>query len=211
MEKYLRFGEIPVNEKSINFLKLNFSQKENFAWELENIGFEEAIKSIPENAFESGVSVFEMGRDGMPALHAMKEAVSLSCRIGDGLKIYQVSGDEVGRGNDGEPLIKNVKIEKSRRISAEKLEKHILSFLASNFCVSTPPKEEPDPEDYKIHRFSWCFQINIETRVTKRYLGFEEEGFIKCPEYTLFTFRGWEFAFPRPGFILDLATKKAGN
>ena len=30
MKKYLRFGEIPKNERSINFLKMNFSQKEDF-------------------------------------------------------------------------------------------------------------------------------------------------------------------------------------
>lgn len=207
MAKYLRFGEIPKNEKSINFKKITFSQSEDFTWALKNVGYDGALKDIPEKALENGVSVFVMGADGLPVLHTMKEAVSLSCRIGDGLKIYQVSGEEVGAGNDGEPLIKNVKIEKQRRISVEKLAQCVIAFLAAHFSVAIPPAEplECSEKTYRISNFSQRYQINPKTGEKKPLFWSDpDDGFVKMPEYTLYCFCGWKFYFPVPGFDCDM-------
>lgn len=206
MKKYLRFGEIPIGERSINFLKLRIQENKDFTWTKENSGYGEAVSQIPKKAFEPGVSVFEMGADGLPVLHNMREARSLSARIG--CKIYQVSGDEIGHGNDGEPLIKNIKIEKTRRITAEKLEKHIFTFLASNFCVANPTKEVTEPGDYEINYFWQEWQVNFETKKKEKHCGFVEDGFVRSPGYYLFCFREWEFAFPRPGFDAEPLCEK---
>ena len=209
MKKYLRFGEIPSGERSINFLKLRIQENKDFAWTKGNSGYGEAVSQVPEKAFEPGVSVFEMGVDGLPVLHNMREARSLAGRIG--CKIYQVSGDEVGRGNDGEPLIKNIKVDKTRRITVENLEKHIITFLASNFCIVNQTEEKPQSGDYDIYCFWQQYQVNFDTKGKRKYCGFKEDGFVKSPGYYLFCFREWEFAFPRPGFDAEPLCKKEKN
>lgn len=102
---YLRFGQIPKDEKS---------RKGNG---LLGDGF----KSI---GFENGVSVWNAVRlnDGY---HLVAPLKANSSTVGDfnkyafpenclGLdkeqKIFVVTGEEVGRGSDNEPLLKNIKI-----------------------------------------------------------------------------------------------------
>ena len=199
MKKYLRFGEIPKNERSINFLKMNFSQKDDFTWYKETHGIDEAMQHVPEKALENGVSVFEMGKDGMPILHNMRECNSLACRIG--YKIYQVTGDEVGHGNDGEPLIRSVVVEKSRRIKDSALIRHILSFMAQKFMLVIPPKENYEPsEEYKIYHNFKEFQVNFDTNEVKERVFSPDDGFTPILGHTYFGFCGWEFHFPVAGF-----------
>ena len=200
MKKYLRFGEIPKNEKSVNFLKLSVAEREDFSWTLENCGIDAAIKNVSACAFENGVSVFEMGADGLPVIHGMKEAYSLAGRIGE--KIYQLSGDEIGRGNDGEPIIKNIKIEKTRRIATEKLEKHILEFLATHFLLTIPTENAGKKSDnYDIRKYGCENQINFSTGEVKFVGGSSANpGFVKMPYHEYYYFRGFQFYFPVPGF-----------
>lgn len=207
MKKYLRFGEIPENEQSTNFIKMTFDENEKFTWALQTLGADTAFsKYVPENAKEPGVSVFEMGKDGMPVLHNMRQALSLASRIGN--KIYELSGDQAGRGNDGEPLIKNICVIKSRRIATEKLANHIISFLVKNFMDVIPPKEEKEG-DYEIYKFYKEYQININTGEKKECIcGIIEEGFTKIPGHTYFCFCGWEFHFPIAGFDTSIGASK---
>lgn len=196
-KKYLRFGEISQNERSINFLKLSFSENESFTYNLENYGIDKAIQYVPKTALELGVSVFEMGENGLPVLHNMREVFSLAGRIGR--KVFEVSGDEVGRGNDGEPLIVNINILKTRRIKEEKLVNHIISFLCSNFMHVIPPVTEYEG-DYMIYEHYLRNQINIKTKEIKSILIGVDNGFVKIPGHEYFTFAGWEFHFPMNGF-----------
>lgn len=55
---FLRFGEIPKNEKSINFLKMTNDQNDNFTYALDVYGYNEALECVPECAYEKGVSCF---------------------------------------------------------------------------------------------------------------------------------------------------------
>lgn len=202
MGKYLRFGEIPKNEKSINFLKLTLQERKDFSWMLENCGIERTLKEIPQSAFEEGVSVFEKGKDGLPVIHNMKVACSLAGRIG--YKIYEVSGDEVGRGNDGEPLIRNVIVEKKRKIRNEELAEHVFKFLATNFMIAIPPSSEIDISDYDISYFGYEKQVNFKTGEIKDTGGFEPDpGFIKAPYHSYVKFRGWEFHIPANGMEIE--------
>lgn len=202
MKKYLRFGEIPKNERSINFLKMNFSQKDDFSWYKEMFGMNEAMKHVPEKALENGVSVFEMGKDGLPVLHNMRECNSLACRIG--YKIYEVTGDEVGEGNDGEPLIKNIVVSKSRRIKNEVLIRHILTFLAGHFMLVVPPASDYKHEgEYRIFKSYNDFQVNLSTGEVKKRISSTNPGFVAVPGHLHFGFCGWEFHFPIDGFDSD--------
>ena len=105
MNIYIRFGQIPENEKS---------KKGNGI-----LG--DGFKSI---GYEDGVSVWNAVylNDGY---HLVAPLKSNSSTVGDfekcafpqnclGLdkntKIYVVTGNEVGRGSDNEPLLKNIKI-----------------------------------------------------------------------------------------------------
>lgn len=46
MEKYLRLGEIPTNEKSINWYKVKLDQQRDFSWALEHYGIDDAYNMI---------------------------------------------------------------------------------------------------------------------------------------------------------------------
>lgn len=98
---YIRIGEIPVDERS----KIHLGDK---------------------NEYENGVSVWNAVKleDGY---HLVAPLHGNTCTytdfisdafpeewygklLPDSLKIYVVTGDEIGKGSDNEPLLKNVKI-----------------------------------------------------------------------------------------------------
>ncbi|MBF1146876.1 MAG: hypothetical protein HXL87_01610 [[Eubacterium] sulci] len=103
MIKTIRFGAIPPNGKSINFIKLSLDDNEYFSWCLKAYGINDAYECIPEDCFESGVSAFEFV-DGLPLCNNINLLRSLACRIDE--QAYLLVGDKVGEGRDGEPLIR---------------------------------------------------------------------------------------------------------
>lgn len=98
---YIRIGEIPVDERS----KIHLGDK---------------------NEYENGVSVWnavklEDGYHLVAPLHGNTYTYTdfishafpeewYGKLLPDSLKIYVVTGDEIGKGSDNEPLLKNVKI-----------------------------------------------------------------------------------------------------
>ena len=110
--KAIRFGEIPKNGKSLNYMKLTPDQRSD-VYEMDHANLESEIRYYIENVnswkhvnfdelWEAGVSVFEE-ENGLPIIRNEKQAKSLKNRIGD--TIYMVEGDRVGTGEDGEPLL----------------------------------------------------------------------------------------------------------
>ena len=79
MTRYLRLGKVPQDEKSINY----FSNKK-----------------------EEGVSVFELSSNDTIIFKNLQLISSFAARLE--APIYIVTGDIVGIGNDGEPLLKDV-------------------------------------------------------------------------------------------------------
>ena len=100
MKYYLRFGDIPENEKSGIYRR------------------EELI------GFEDGVSVYDVviSEDGKISVGFPLPATesTLDTFVGfikyHNRQMFLVDGDFVGRGTDGEPLIKNVKILQEIRV-----------------------------------------------------------------------------------------------
>lgn len=90
---YIRFGDIPSDEKS----KIYRNEEE--------IGFEEGVSVYP--AFETNGDII-IGLS-MPitktTLHTQQHLLEYENR-----PCYLVTGDYVGKGSDGEPLIKNIRI-----------------------------------------------------------------------------------------------------
>ena len=204
MKKYLRFGKIPKNEKSVDFLKMSFQQREGFGLALENLGPDVAYSDyVPEEALENGISVFDIAGNGFPALKNLRQANSLALRIG--CAAFVVSGNEAGTGCDGEPLIKDAKIEKERKFTENELKKHILSFLSHNFMLVIPPKKQILENQYKIYEFYEEKQVNLKTGEIKDCLcSMVDPGFQKIPGHTYFVFCGWEFHFPANNFNANL-------
>lgn len=204
MKKYLRFGKIPRNEKSVDFLKMSFQQQEGFGWALENLGPDVAYSEyVPEKALENGVSVFDIDKKGLPILKNLRQANSLALRIG--CASFIVSGNEAGTGCDGEPLITNSKIEKERKFTEEELKEYILSYLSHNFMLVVPPKKQIVENQYKIYEFYEEKQVNLKTGEIKDCLcGMVDLGFRKIPGHTYYVFCGWEFHFPADGFNAGL-------
>lgn len=83
---YLRIGEIPKGERSANY-----------------------VTGRPEN----GVSVYPIGSDGRPFVPNdwdENDVADFHSRLVSSDRMYLVQGDEVGKGQGGEPLLKNVRI-----------------------------------------------------------------------------------------------------
>lgn len=134
MEKrYLRFGEVPEDEKSVNFKKMPFSVNEDFGADVEFLGYKEAIKNVPEKYKENGISVFEI-ENNLPKLQNLKLIYSLVARLD--IPIFEVTGEEVGRGADGEPLLVNIRAVKRCRISKNTLVNLIIKIMCKNFKVA---------------------------------------------------------------------------
>lgn len=109
MKKYLRFGEIPPQEKSIDFIKLSLDDNSDFSFFLSVNAIEDAYNCIPENCYEKGVSVFALDENDNPILDNEKLKDDYELRVKRGDRKLIVTGEQVGTGRSGEPLIVNVK------------------------------------------------------------------------------------------------------
>lgn len=195
--KYLRFGELPESGKSINFLRLSFAESEAFTEKLNTSGYIEAVAGLPAHCFEPGLSVFEMDADGLPVLSNINLARSLSVRIG--APVYEISGEIAGTGADGEPLLKNIKIIKKRRITKDKLINCILCALVSHF--RNAKKTDPESNCFEFHTFTVQKKINIATgEQVGRWTTTTGREWILQPEQKLYSFAGWDFSDPVGGF-----------
>lgn len=203
--KYLRLGEIPKSGKSINFLKMTIRQQEDFTFFCQNGDMDEAFECVPESAYEAGLSVFEMNGKNMPVLSNLQLITSLLSRIDD--VIYEVSGEEIGKGNDGEPLIRNVKVEKKMQISKEKMLDYILSVLSTNFHSVSFNKNDNNNEN-KIGNFFAEYKINKRTgEKVSIWEKTEGDDWVNIPAYTEYTFNGWTFSNPVDGFETNLGIR----
>lgn len=111
--RYLRLGEIPKNERSINWFKVSLDNQADFSWELENgFGYESAIRNIEnyDEVLEDGVSVFEIDENDAPIFRNDNLKNTYEDKMARNCAAYIVEGDMVAYGCDGEPLIRNVRI-----------------------------------------------------------------------------------------------------
>ena len=148
--RFLRFGEIPQNEKSINFLKMTNGQNDNYTYALDVYGYIEALEQVPEYAFENGVSCFNL-KNNTPVLDSIELLRSFCARIKD--KCYIIEAEQVGTGNDGEPLVKNVKTVEEWQTTEEEraqLAHNILCAMFNN--IEKLP--EDDSADYILRSFT---------------------------------------------------------
>ena len=212
-KRYLRYGELSPNGRSINFLNLNISQNKDFAYDLENYGIEKAYENIPEKAFESGISVFEMDEDGLPYLPHLQMIHSLLSRLDH--PVYEVSGIECGRGMDSEPLLKDVKIEKRRRIKTEKIIDKITRIFLKNFKVALFDDKDPtwiNPESRNIVFDGTTEQyINIHTGEVQPgiiLLSDNPNDWLKQPRCKYVNFNQWTFYQPVDEFDTDVRDRR---
>lgn len=196
-ERYLRFGEIPPGGRSVNFIRMSFDQIDSFSYLVGNGEIIEAYEEVPEMAFEVGLSVFEMDEEGMPVLSNLRLINSLLKRMELDDNVYEVFGEEVGRGNDDEPLVLNVRVEKKRLMDKDKLFNAILEQMLLHFsCADYNP--EGDIGDGLLHNFCIRRKINMKTGEKRDFYDPDTKGkeWINIPEIEIFTFRGWTFSHP---------------
>lgn len=135
MTKYLRFGDIPENGKSR-------------IWRGEECVGEEEGVSVYEIKFDKDKHIsiclpFPFHRDTLDTLTALTKYDNRPC--------YIVTGEYVGKGIDGEPLISNVQIEEEfpKIISDEKMEqmgKEISKAAVANIKEQFSKIVEEEPE-----------------------------------------------------------------
>ena len=162
--EYIRFGEIPDNGKSVNYLKMTFSQNQNFTDALDNgLSYLDALKYAVgedniDDYLESGISVFKMDSDGLPKLENLEQIRSLISRLNT--NIYSVNGTQVGNGQDNEPtvsVISSTKLSITKTALVNKIEK----VLAQNY--STVIQGDGDTAtDNKIFTFNYTYRWSPE-------------------------------------------------
>lgn len=111
MQTYIRFCKVPHDERSYNFMR---------------------------NRKEIGVSVFKADANNMPILENVEQAKSLWARLNR--RHYLVTGEVVGIGQDGEPLLQNVKVIRRLRLDRSKLENLITAAFERLFKYKLPIK-----------------------------------------------------------------------
>ena len=166
LNTYIRFGLIPKSGRSINYLKLSGNQRRDLTemMEFSDKEPEEVLKDCIdtfgwkktlEDCLESGLSVFKADENGLPVIETFEQAESLAHRIGN-KKIFRVSGQQIGVGQDGEPLI-SANHSEQITIADESLQNVIHEYLRSNFTV-TETEEADNPNslytftDYKTNK-----------------------------------------------------------
>lgn len=107
--KFIRYGEIPPGERSINFIKMSLDDNADFTHECKYNPVV-AYSFVKEKDLEIGVSCFYADKDELPIIENEKQQKSYEIRIKEKCVAYLVSGNEVGKGIDGEPLIRDIKI-----------------------------------------------------------------------------------------------------
>ena len=112
--KYIRFGAVPKNEKSVNWFKLSLNEQRDVTYDLENgVSLEDALKNNVKgldnrDIYENGVSAFKMDSDGLPKIENLQQLVSVAERMDE--KLYKISGTNTSKGTDDEPLLQKGKI-----------------------------------------------------------------------------------------------------
>ena len=136
---YIRFGDIPTNGKS-----------KVYNGEIE-IGIEEGISVYP--AFEDKEGNIILGLN-LPitktSLHTQQHLLEY-----DNRPCYIVTGDYVGKGTDGEPLIKNVRIIKEIKPYRVKEDKENNTYVINNTpnCgISVYNEELKESEDERVRK-----------------------------------------------------------
>lgn len=201
MKYYIRFGEIPPNGKSVNFIKLSFIQNENFTYALDQGDTVGAYDRVPDDAFEPGVSVFDCYDDFLPILSNLKQIRSMLGRIDH--PCYVVTGDQVGTGQDGEPLIRHVKIVKKIEIEKKAILDYVLEILLKHFENSTFD-ESLIVDDLNIYEFAKCERVNKKTGQRISVYGDitgKKSDWVLAPVKTEYYWMGWIFSNPVNNFL----------
>lgn len=174
-------------------MSLTTDQRDAFSDALKIGGYETAAELIPEDAFEPGLSVFEMSEDGLPVVDSVALAISLSHRIGE--PVYEVSGVEVGRGHDGEPLV-TVETVESHQIADNDLVQVAIRFLQTVF--RTAVFDPANAGEKRMCSFYSRRKINIRTGETAEEFDFSKIGpdWILGPYIRTYTIAGWTFSGP---------------
>lgn len=101
-KKYIRIGEIPINEcSSIHRGDIILGYEKGVSV-YHAIKYEDKWRILMPSVFKEG--------QGNTYETLIQEVTQCRYKISNPRKVYLVSGDEVGIGSDNEPLLKNVKI-----------------------------------------------------------------------------------------------------
>lgn len=199
-KEYIRFGEIPKSGKSVNFINLSFDESANFNYEIEQGNIGEAYDLVSSDALEDGVSVFDCNGDSfLPVLSNLRLVKSLLARLDSA--IYLAEGEEVGRGQDGEPLIRSVTIIKKRRIKKEVLLDLVLEVLLKSF-ENAAFDASKEVDSYQIYEFGGWERVNKKSG--ERVSEYEEVAnpaeWVLSPLKVRYCWMGWTFSNPVKDF-----------
>ena len=212
-DRFIRFGEIPVHERSRNFLKMTNSEREDFTDIVGIGGYEQALKEVKRSCYEKGVSVFRKDIDGLPLLENLMQMTSLLARIG--CKVYEVEAVVVGKGNDNEPLVRNIRVIKQRRIAKGKLLEKVLRQLIQNFrnvkridnkCCSLRAENEV-VQIYAFYREDYVNIMTGEKKYWAELINKNKDGWVKMPPYIEYRYLNWIFSCPVKEFDVRLGIK----
>ena len=204
--KYVRFGEIPKNGKSINFLKMTFQQLDDFKLFMDDGKMEKAFSIVPEVAWECGISAFKADENNMPVLENLQQVSSLLSRLD--CNAYILEGEQIGTGNDAEPLVKLSGEAEKIELNEEALVALVLDFLHSRFQNAVYSAAD-DEKNNSLNCFVVERKKNKKTgEITGRWDDVEHpEDWTLIPSVREYCINGWTFTDPIEGFDIHMGIR----
>ena len=192
MMKHIRFGKIPKDGKSVNYFKLSFEQQDNLEYE-----------EYPEEAKEIWLSVFNM-ENNLPILENLQLVSTLHDRVKHGYTAYIVTGNKVADGNDGEPLLSNVKILEEYQYTKDEMFKYIISVLIEKYQNHSGEYIDAESRIF-FGTFYTEEKRNIKTgTIVSVWENYGSDGYETLKPYTKVTCNGMDFWNPIDGWDTKL-------
>ena len=157
--EYIRFGKVPANERSIDWMALPYSKQSEITKYMydHNVSASEAVMHFyknPDKYLEKGVSVFKAESDGLPLIENYQQLRTLFANtmgiFNEGhkpYKMYSLDADMVGTGRDAEPIVSGTKNIKEHAITKDMVSKLYAKALGNNYQTQIDVSKS---QDFKI-------------------------------------------------------------
>lgn len=159
-DRYVRFGEIPAEEESANFLSLSRDQNERVSYYMrQGMTPREALEKAginPKGKFENGVSSFFLDDEGLPRLETASQLRTFYwhtyMRVGTDKEeaMFSYNGSQSGIGTDGEPIVKGLQSARQYKLTPDKVKRTYEKTFDKNYGKKTA-MTETEKQMYPYH------------------------------------------------------------
>ena len=185
---------------------MTFQQLDDFKFFMDDGKMEKAFSIVPEVAWECGISVFKADENNMPVLENLQQVSSLLTHLN--CNAYILEGEQIGTGNDAEPLIQLIGDAEKIELNEETLINMVMNFLHSKFQNAVYNAAD-DEKNNSLHYFFVERKKNKNTgEIISRWDAVEHpEDWTLIPGVKEYCINGWTFTDPVEGFDVHLGIR----